>query len=273
MYKDYHVQVSIFRSSVMVHLRVKDRETDRFTTTGIALTEGEWRMLEDVWARIDENLQDNTLPPFSMELGDRGRRVTVRRFQDRSFVDIRSYFIPRDAGEPRPTRRGATLNLEAWRLLHDFQPLVRRDMRAATIQIAEEGVAAREMTRDRLRVEARLLRYREEEQERALKEASGEPCTSGVGRKRAHEETMATEDDTATTTEVSAPAPGTTTRRSLSLRRGCRLKISMNTDAATSEALDTRRDEDMDCTEGEEEEEEKEAPASMADTQPLPDYE
>ena len=258
MYKDIHVQVTDFRGSVMVHLRVKDPETGRFTSTGIALTAAEWMTLEGVWARIDENLRDYQLTPYAAELGERGRRVTVRRFKEKSFVDIRSFFTPPDSTTPRPTRRGVMLNVDAWSLLRAYLPLVRRDMRAVTIRIAEQGVDIRELTRDRLLAEAARLREQEE---------AGEGTSGGlrVGKKRTREEAMSTALVT-TTHVISTPKP----RR---LRRPAALKLIPDEDVVMSQpvshekARETLLVEDMECSDDDEDD------AATADTQPIPDSE
>ena len=171
LYKDIYVQVTTFRGDVMVHIRVKDIETGRFTSSGIALTAHEWSLLEDVWERVYDNISDEKAPAYMTELGDRGRRVSVRRFRGSSFVDLRCYYVPEE-GTPRPTRRGITLNRAAFALLSEFRPLVRQDIRVAAERLRESDYHERELHRTTLLARAAAIREREE---------AGEGTSSGPG--------------------------------------------------------------------------------------------
>ena len=158
-----HAQATRYKDSVMVHIREMSRNDNghlRFTKKGLALTESEWTCLKDSVTFVEEALvayQGGKTGTTYRTIGDRGRRITIKEFQNRAYVDIRNYYDKDNNNVLVPTHRGAVLSPDAWRELCDAMILLDDDI--AKLREDMDSRAARKRSQDDRR--RQLLKARE----------------------------------------------------------------------------------------------------------------
>ena len=166
-FKDVHVQVTRFQGNVMIHIRVVDPDTGRFTQRGIALVETEWRHLVSLFPRIESYLDSGH--GDRLALGARDRYLSVASFRGRAYVDLRTFW--RRDGELYPTRRGAVLNREAWDALVQIRYLVEEDIERMRATIEDGQQEYNESQRADLFLRAGMARKRQ-----TMQDASAAPA-------------------------------------------------------------------------------------------------
>ena len=158
-----YAQATRYKDAVMVHIREMARNDNghlRFTKKGLALTESEWTCLKDSVPFVNDALvayQGGKTGTSYKTIGDRGRRITIKEFQKRAYVDIRNYFDKDNNNVLVPTHRGAVLTPDAWNELCDAMILLDDDI--AKLREDMDSRAARKRSQDDRR--RQLLKARE----------------------------------------------------------------------------------------------------------------
>ena len=164
--RDLHAHVSTYKSQTNVHIRERltgDDGKKRFTKRGLSLTLREWDALQALFDFVTDQLANYRVgesTPLYREIGNRGRRVTIKDYKEHLYVDIRNYFDAKNNGTLLPTCQGVTLTKTAWRNLIDHAILINDDIRK-TVK------AASEKEREQKELESRKARLLQAERRHA----------------------------------------------------------------------------------------------------------
>ena len=143
--QNYHVQVSAFCNASLVHIRKKGLDKDgnrRFLKQGVTLTKVEWDELRRLCPEVTRLLNEKGSSPTVYDLGTRGRKLTVRKYQDEMYVDIRSFWEVDPAVGPTPTKVGVVLSERAWKELLNYTLFLDDDLRSTEFSLREQAQEA-----------------------------------------------------------------------------------------------------------------------------------
>lgn len=119
--RDRYVNVSKFGDALYAHIRVHARDGNKLipSTRGIALTPQQWSQLVSYKDDINNSFRKDDDEGCMKHLGA-GKYASVSNFNEHRFVQIRQYWMPENCTEPKPTKKGVTLNADEWENLYDL---------------------------------------------------------------------------------------------------------------------------------------------------------